>query len=279
MGVPAYVLRNGVLISPAEAAISVFNPAIYGAYGVYESMQVVNRVPFELTAHLERLAHSADILGLALPADLDVMKHWIANVLAVNDLADCTLRLFVVGAEDSGEAQAYLWPQPAPVYPPDYYTLGVSVITFAAQRYLPEAKSLNTLASFMAQRLAKAAGAHEALLHHAGCLTEGSNSNLFAVIDGVVLTPPASEVLAGVTRDIVLSLADQARVRLRETSLPLAELSRWSECFITSTSRHIMPVSLIDGQPVGDGRVGPVTRRLAALFEAYFIQHSGLARR
>ncbi len=272
MFLPAYVSRNGVLIPPAQACISVFNPAIYGAYGVYESMQVVRGVPFAQEAHLNRLAHSADILGLPLPADLGTIARWIGEVLAANGAVDCTLRLFVLGGENDGESVAYIWPQPPTVYPPDYYAMGTTAVTFEAQRYLPEAKSLNTLSSFMAQRLARAAAAHEALLHHNGFLTEGSNSNLFAVVDGVVRTPPRALVLAGVTRDIVLKLAAQHGIPVQEASLPLAELPRWEECFITSTSRHVMPISTIDGRPVGEGRVGPLTRRLMALFEAYFAE-------
>ncbi len=275
MFLPAYVSRNGALIPAAQACISVFNPAIYGAYGVYESMQVVGGIPFAQEAHLNRLAHSADILGLLLPADLDTLARWIAEVLVANGMADCTLRLFVLGGENDGESVAYIWPQPPTIYPPHYYTLGASAITFEAQRYLPEAKSLNTLSSFMAQRLARAAAVHEALLHHHGFLTEGSNSNLFAVVDGVVRTPPRHTVLAGVTRDIVLKLAVQHGIPVREAPLPVAELPRWEECFITSTSRHVMPISTIDGKPVGDGRVGPLTQQLMGLFEAYFAARTG----
>jgi branched-subunit amino acid aminotransferase/4-amino-4-deoxychorismate lyase len=120
-----------------------------------------------------------------------------------------------------------------------------------------------------------AAGAHEALLHHAGRLTEGSNSNLFAVIAGVVLTPPAEQVLAGVTRDVLLALAAERGIPIREAPLALADLPRWEECFITSTSRHVMPVATVDGRPVGAGRVGPLTQRLAAIFEEAFRQAVG----
>jgi D-alanine transaminase len=129
------------------------------------------------------------------------------------------------------------------------------------------------LATFLARKRAQAAGAHEALLHHEGCLTEGSNSNLFAVIDGEVLTSPAEQVLSGVTRDFLVSLAKEQGIMIREASLTLAQMPRWSECFITSTSRHVMPVTAIDTQPVGNGQVGPFSRRLAAVFDEYFHRH------
>jgi branched-subunit amino acid aminotransferase/4-amino-4-deoxychorismate lyase len=270
MSRPAFVSRNGTLISPLEASVSVFNPAIYGAYGVYESMQVASGVVFERDSHLRRLAQSAAILELPLPADLPEIGGWIEAVVAEAGVPDCTIRLFVVGPDNGGVAAAYIWPQPPTRYPASYYRDGVSAVTFEARRYLPQAKSLNSLASFMAQRRARSAGVHEAFLYHNGGITEGSNSNVFAVANGAVLTPPESEVLSGVTRDVVISLAAEHGIPMRETLLPLQDLPQWDECFITSTSRHVMPVTSIDGRPVGGGQVGPVTTRLRALFEGYF---------
>jgi branched-subunit amino acid aminotransferase/4-amino-4-deoxychorismate lyase len=269
MALPVYVSRNGVLVSPAEAVVSVFTPALYGAYGVYESLKVVNGIPFEEDGHLKRLVRSAEILVFPLPADLGTFHRWIVEVLSANSTPTCTLRIFVMGPENGGEAVAYIWPQPLPEYPHEYYTSGATALTFEGCRYLPQAKSLNSLVSFLAQRAARVAGVHEGLLHRDGCLTEGSNSNLFVVMAGVVITPPAQTVLSGVTRDIVIALAAANGIPLREDPLLIADTPRWDECFITSTSRHVMPVTVVDGTPVGTGMVGPVTRRLMALFEAY----------
>lgn len=272
MRLPSYVSRNGSLIVPAEATVSVFNPALSGAYGVYESMQVVRRRVFALAAHMERLAHSATLLDFPLPASPAVLESWINELLTANDVSDCVLRIYIIGPENGGEAAVFIWPQPVPVYPDVLYAEGATAITFEGKRYLPEAKSLNNLVSYLSRRRAQEAGVHEALLHFAGWLTEGSNSNLFAVLDGVLLTAPAHQVLSGVTRDIVLRLASENAIAFSLKPVALADISRWSECFITSTSRHIMPVTAIDGRPVGDGRSGALTRRLSGLFEAYFAQ-------
>jgi D-alanine transaminase len=275
MPLPVLVSRNGELIPPAQAAVSVFNPALYGAYGVYESMQIARGKPFALTAHLQRLAHSAGLLELPLPADLAAFENWIAALLAANQAEECTLRIFAIGPENGGAATAYLWPQPDPVYPATCYTVGASAITYEGRRFLPEAKSLNNLVALLSRRRALALGAHEALLHHSGYLTEGSNSNLFAVLDGAVITPPAGQVLPGVTRDILLKLAARHGIEIRQASLALADRLAWRECFITSTSRHVMPITVVDGQSVGDGQIGPLTRRLMELFEEYFAQEVG----
>jgi branched-subunit amino acid aminotransferase/4-amino-4-deoxychorismate lyase len=275
MSLPTRVSRNGVLVQPAQACVSVFNPAIYGAYGVYESVEVANGIVFALDAHLQRLAHSASLLEIALPADLPVLERWIAAVLAANDLTECMLRLFVIGAEEGRGATVYIWPAAPIRYPAGYYTHGVPAITFSGQRFMPEAKSINTLASYLARRQAQAAGAHEALLVHDGHLTEGANSNLFAVSGGVVLTPPSDQVLAGVTRDILSHLARRHGLEVREIGLPVRDLGSWSECFITSTSRHVMPVTTVDGKPIGGAQVGPVTSQLMALFEEHFTLATG----
>jgi len=272
MALPIHVSRNGVLVPPTQACVPVFTPALYGAYGIYESMQVANGVVFALDAHLQRLEHSAALLEMPLPGDNATAKRWIAEVLAANGCTDCTLRLFVIGAEMSVGSVAYIWPQPPTVYPMSYYTRGAPAITFPGHRFMPEAKSINTLASYLARRQAQAAGAHEALLTHDGCLTEGANSNLFAVADGVVLTPPSDQVLAGVTREILIKLAHHHGVEVREAHLPVADLSRWTECFITSTSRHVMPITTVDGRSIGSGEVGPLTRRLMTLYEEHFAQ-------
>lgn len=270
MSLPVYVSRNGTLIPPQLASVSVFNPAIYGAYGVYESMQVRHGTIFALKEHLHRLDRSARLLGLPLPADLNMIEKWCHEVITANDAAESTLRVTVIGAEAERPSTAYLWPQRPAVFPARYYEEGVSVVTFEGQRFMPEAKSLNTLVSFLARRKAWAAGVHEALLWHDGLVTEGSSSNVFAVQDDVLVTPPAHQVLSGVTRDLVIGLARSDGIRVSERLLPLVTMTEWSECFITSTSRHVMPVSVIDQQPLGNAHVGPLTRRLMTLFESCF---------
>jgi branched-subunit amino acid aminotransferase/4-amino-4-deoxychorismate lyase len=278
MSLPLYVSRNGELIAPADARVSIFNPALSGSYGVYESLQIVRGAPFAQRAHLERLARSAALLDLPLPADLPTFERWIAEVIGANAAQEGVLRLYVLGPENGGAPTAFIWPQPFPVYPAEFYTHGATAITFEGERTLPAAKSLNTLVSFLAQRQARAAGVHEALLYHDGHLTEGSNSNLFAMAAGAatgagaILTAPADQVLSGVARDIVLHLATTNHIALAETTLVLADVPRWTECFITSTSRHVLPITSIDGHPVGNGQVGPQTRRMMALFEEYFVQ-------
>jgi D-alanine transaminase len=279
MALPIHVSRNGMLVSPAQACVPVFNPAIYGAYGVYESLEVAHGCVFALEAHLQRLAHSAALLGMALPTDAATLELWIAEVLSANKVTECTLRLFVIGAELGAEATVYIWPQEPIRYPEGYYTHGVPAVTFHGERFMPEAKSINTLASHLARRRAQSLGAHEALLVHDGYLTEGANSNLFAVMNDVVITPPSGQVLSGVTRDILIQLARHHGLEVREDGLPISGLAEWAECFITSTSRHVMPVVTVDGTRIGGGEVGPITCQVMRLYQENFARAIAAAQR
>ena len=136
---------------------------------------------------------------------------------------------------------------------------------------MPACKSLNTLVNYLARREANRAGALESLLHHHGYLTEGSRTNLFAVRAGELITPPASKVLSGITRDIILKVMQEAGHPVIETLLPV-DLSLYEEFFISSTSMHVMPITQIDSRPVGNGQVGPVTKLVMDQFKVHYRQ-------
>ncbi len=272
MTLPHVVSRNGQLIAPADAHISIFNPVIFGAFGVYESIQLFRGAIFRLEDHLERLADSAAAIELALPAGLDTIARWTHEVIEANACRDALIRMFALGATAENGPEIFIWPEASRALPPELYQHGVGAITYRGERALPHAKSLNTLVNHMAKMQALKAGEHEGLLvDRHGCVTEGSSSNLFVVQDGVLLTAPAEEVLAGVTQLELLKLAEGLGLPVLQRPLPLAEHPHWDEAFLTSTSRHVLPLVRIDGQPIGDGRPGPMTLRLRETFEAWFL--------
>ncbi|MCC7352307.1 MAG: aminotransferase class IV family protein [Anaerolineae bacterium] len=271
MNLPLFVSCNGELSPVGEAHVPIRHPALLAAFGVYETVQVSQDVPFHLAEHLNRMAFSARQIELELPAEPETIGTWVPPLLAANGAPECLLKFLVYGPGEGYPPLCFLWPEAMPRYPEHYYTGGADAITVAAERTLPTAKTLCTLVNFLARRQARRAGVHEALLlNNAGRVTEGSNSNFFVVREGVLLTAPAASVLSGVTRDLTLRLARQAGIQTGEQELPLAERGTWEEAFITSTSRHIMPLAVLDGKPIGTGRVGPLTRRLMDAFVAHF---------
>lgn len=262
---------NGSIVSADQANISLYSPAVLYGLGVYESIEVIGGIPFHLDEHLKRLLDSAAMIDLDLPWTMAEIAQWARDLLE-HLSGDYLLRVLALdlseGTGDKDKLVAML-PQLLPHYPAHSYHEGVRVVTYEGCRHMPNCKSLNTLVNLLARRRATRLGAHEAILCSAGKLTEGSRSNIFAVHQGEVITPPRDQVLPGITRDIVMRLADEAGYQVRERNLWLAEVDRYTEFFITSTSMHIIPVVEIDGVRIGNGRVGPVTNDLMQRFAAY----------
>lgn len=271
MKLPHLVCRNGRMISPSKATIAIFNPVIYGAFGVYESIQLCRGVLFRLADHLERLGESADAIDLTLPADLSTIAQWTQHTVAANQCQDAIIRLFALGPSRQNGPEAFIWPEPPRIFPPELFQQGVGAVSYRGERALPHAKSLNTLVNHMAKTRALNAGEHEGILvDRYDCVTEGSSSNLFVVQDGVLLTAPPEDVLAGVTQQEVLKLARLLEIPEERRPLPLFTQASWDEAFLTSTSRHVLPLVRLDGKPIGDGQPGPITKRLREAFERHF---------
>lgn len=268
---PRVVNRNGALIPPEQATVSVLGETLYGAYGVYESIQLWNGVLFHLEDHLARLAHSAAQIDLTLAADLSTHTDWIRATVAAEGVDRALVRLFALGPDGTNGALTFTWLTPPRVPTPAMVAQGVGAITYPGERALPTAKTLNTLVNTLARRRAQAQGEHEGLLvDRDGCVREGATSNVYVVRDEVVYLPPADTILEGVTLHIVVGLAEEAGIPVERRPLPLAEQDRWDEAFLTSTSRHVLPLVRLDGSPIGSGRPGPITRDLQRRFEDYF---------
>ena len=272
---PLYITCNGETVPVARAMVHVHNPAVTSALGVYETVELANGHLFHLEDHLHRLERSAAAIDLPLPASLPELARWARRTAEEADQRDGILRILALAADAYRPSQVYMMLFPPMRHPQHLYEHGATAITFVGERALPTAKTLNTLVNFLAQRAARARGCHEALLVARDGIREGATSNLFVVMHGKLVTPPDHLVIAGVTRDIVLRLARELGYAITFRPLPPQSIPLWEEAFITSTSRHVMPLTVVDGQPVGSGAVGPVTQQLRAAFERYFAAQVG----
>lgn len=277
---PQVVNRNGDLIPPSEATVSVLGNVLYGAWGVYESIQLWDGVIFHLEDHLNRLLDSAAQVELPLAGDLADHARWVNELIAAEadragaPIRRATIRLFAVGPDEGVGPRSFTWL--TPLHPPsaEMITAGVGAVTYAGERALPNAKSLNTLVNTLARRRASAAGEHEGLLlDKDGNVREGATSNFYIVRDGALIVPPAADILDGVTLQIVLRLAADAAIPVKRRKIPLADLPAWQEAFLTSTSRHVLPLVRLDGVAIGSGRPGAITTELHRRFETYFAEY------
>jgi len=270
--IPKFVCRNGEIIPSDEATVSVFNPAVFSAFGVYETLLVWDDVIFHPAEHLNRLWRSAIAIGLPFPWGAEEIVVWLSQVKEANEFHRGRLKVIVIGPPPGEDSPlCFSWPWPEMEIPERAYEAGVSTITFKATRFMPQAKTMNTLPNLMAKNAARASNAHEALLvNFREEITEGATSNFFAVREGKLLHAPESEILSGVTMSLVLEMAKRLGIPVEETPLPADQIESWDETFITSTSRKVLPVTSINGKSIGDGKVGEITRELMAEFDREF---------
>lgn len=272
---------GGELVAAEDATISVFDRGFRAGEGVFETLRSYGGHPFRLEAHLDRAFRGAQVLGFEPPARADVHAAVRATATANNRLADGVdgaLRLTLTPGTIDPHAP---WPPPAQAFEPTlvvtwsrlalpagYHDRGISAVTVPFARDMPEVKAVTYLAASRAKAAARARGADEALLTDAaGHVLEGAASNVFAVVDDTLITPPvAAGLLPGVTRSVVLELAPRLGLPVRESVLPAAAWRGASEAFVTATTREVVPLVAVDGVQVGAGLPGPHTIALLAAY-------------
>lgn len=264
------VWADGHLHDPGDVRVSPFDQGLTVGDGVFETMKVVAGQAFALSRHLRRLRHSAEGLGLALPFGDDQLRDAVGAVVAANHVESGRLRITVtggagpLGSNRGGDGPTVLVASaPLPEWEPK-----TSVITVPWRRNEHSAvvglKTTSYAENVVALARAHEAGATEAIFANTtGDLCEGTGSNVFLEVDGRLATPPLSSgCLAGITRELLLEALDIA-----ELAVPLEQLAVTSEAFLTSSTRDVQSIAVIDGRqlPVAPG---PLTLEAAEALAA-----------
>ncbi|MGH9085264.1 MAG: aminotransferase class IV [Acidimicrobiales bacterium] len=258
---------DGELVSAATATVSVFDHGLTVGDGVFETLKAVDGVPFAARRHLERLHRSASGLGLAVPASDDELRAAMAAVLASTTHALARVRITVTGGfaplgSERGDRGPTTIVAAGPLVPPSP-TTAVCVVPWPRNERgaMAGVKTTSYAENVVALAHARAKSCTEAIFATTtGLLCEGTGSNVFAVIDGRLVTPPLSSgCLAGVTRDLVLAVTDAV-----EEDISMAEFAAADEVFLTSTGRDVQPVDRVDDRPLA--APGLVTRLAATAF-------------
>lgn len=282
-----WVFLNDRFVPKEEAVVSVLDHGFLYGDGVYETLRSYGARIFMRDQHLARLRRSAEAIGLTIPvpdAQWPELLHEAMRRNGVgNDQVDAYLRITISRGEGEIGLDPALCPRPTVVIltkalhqsPSNLYRDGVSLTVAQTRRNLPAAlsphiKSTNFLNNILAKRESIAAGTFDSLfLNWKEELTECTISNLFFVSNGTVHTPALDcGILDGITRAIVMTLAEEEGLPMKEGHYHLEDLRQAHECFLTNTSMEVMPVSRVDTFPIGDGRPGSVTRRIQARFAA-----------
>lgn len=275
----ATVFLNGEFLAAENAQVSVLDRGFLLGDGVYEVIPVYNALPFRLKEHLQRLQRSLNGVRMANPYSDEKWADIIAQLVKQNGDGDQAVYLQVTRGvaprdhvfPEGVEPTAFVMTNPIKPLPEWFKKEGIKAITVKDIRWAQcDIKAITLLPNSLLRQQAQDAGAQEALLIRDGYMTEGSASNSYAVIDGVIFTAPKDEkVLPGITRDLVLELADAAGIPYREEAVTAEQLKSAEEIWISSSTRELLPVTSLDGQPVGSGKPGPLWQQLDALYQRY----------
>lgn len=273
------VYLNGQFLPLEEARISVMDRGFLFGDGVYEVIPVYSRRPFRLHAHLARLQASLDGIRLANPHTAAEWEGLLQQIIATAESEDQGLYLQVTrgpGPRDHvfpNEVRPSVFILPLALNPPapEWVEHGVAAITAADNRWLRcDIKATSLLPNVLLRQLAVDAECAETLLLRDGFLSEGSASNVFVVRAGRLLAPPKSNLmLPGITYDVVLELASAQGMAHDVQPISEAELRTAEEIWLTSSTKEVLAITRLDGQPVASGQPGPLFRRMHAAYQEY----------
>ena len=275
---------GGGLVDQQNATISIFDHSLLYGDGIFEGIRVYGGNIFEHRAHLVRLYESAKVLCLPVPMDIDEMAAAVEQTVRANDIEDGYIRLIISrGIGDLGlnpflckDGKVVIIADSIQLYPEELYEKVMKVVSVSMVRNHPlscppQVKSLNYLNNILAKIEAIQAGAGEGIMYnHLGFVAEATGDNVFIVKNGVVYTPPAQAgSLDGITRRVVMELAEKENIKVIEKDLTRFDLYVADEMFLTGTAAEVIGVVEMDGRIMGDGTPGEVTQKLRQLYFKY----------
>ena len=267
-----FVSVNGELLPVSQASLLVSDLSIQRGYGIFDFFKTLNGRPMFLEAHLDRFYHSAARMRLEVGKTREELGAMIMALQHRNNLPDSGIRLTLTGGYSAdgfspARPNLVITQQPLSLIPVPELTKSIRVVSYPHRRQLPDVKTIDYLMAVWLQPYMVQHGGEDILYHSDGIITECPRSNFFIVTAEGGLATPVRDVLRGITRGKVLELARE-RFPVEERDITLGELRTAKEAFVTSTGRHILPVSQVDDVVIGGP--GPVTRWLSeALYRLY----------
>lgn len=264
-----FVYINDSFADADTASVLITDLAVQRGYGIFDFFKTIGGKPIFLNDHLERFYNSARKMHLDIPYTTEELKAIIAELMEKNDLPDSGIRLTLTGGYSPDgfklpAEQNLIITQLPFVMDLNLNTRGIKVVTYNYQRQLSGMKTIDYSMAIWLQPFIRENNADDVLYHDNGQVKEVPRANFFMVNDAKEVLTARGNVLPGVIRKNLLALQDHD-FKIIERDFSLQELEHATEAFITSTTKHIMPVVEIDGRPVGDGKAGTVSAALLDL--------------
>ncbi len=272
---------SGEYFSKEDAKVSVFDHGFLYGDGLFEGLRAYGGKIFRLREHIQRLFESARSILLPMPMSLEEIEVACNETLKVNDLRDAYIRLIVTRGMGTLGLDADLCSNPRVIiiaaklslYPSEFYEKGLEIVTASTVRtnpgmLNPQIKSLNYLNNILAKIEGHLVGSVEVLLLNSkGEVAEASGDNIFIWRKGVLHTPPPDAgILVGITRQVVLELAEELGIPTKEAPMTRHDIYTADECFLTGSAAELIPVVKLDGREIGNGKPGPVMQKLLQRF-------------
>jgi len=273
------VFLNGKYLPAGDAKVSVLDRGFIFGDGVYELVPVYSRVPFRLGEHLARLERSLAAVAIRSPYSREQWREIIFRLIDQQPFDDQGVYFQVtrgVAKRDHAfpknvEPTVFMMSNPLVNPPAEQVERGGAAVSAQDNRWLRcDIKSISLVGNVLLRQLSAEAGAAETILFRDGKLTEASASNVFIVRRGVIQSPPKSSlILAGITYDVVAELAAANGLPLEFKEITETEVRTADEIWVTSSSREVFAIVSLDGAKIGDGRPGPVFRRMHQLYQEF----------
>ncbi|MGZ8927232.1 MAG: D-amino acid aminotransferase [Methylobacter sp.] len=270
------VYLNGQYLPLCDAKISVMDRGFLFGDGIYEVIPSYSGKMFHFQDHMERLENSLASIRLPNPHDRTQWLEILTPLLDKN--LDQSIYLQITRGVASKRDHAFpenitptVFAMCSNIVPFESLNSGVKALSVDDSRWeLCNVKATTLLANILLRQQAVEQGCAEAILVKDGYVTEGAASNIFAVLDGILVTPPIGrEILPGITRNVILELARENNIPYSEGIISLDALKTASEIWLTSSTREIVPVVQLDNEAIANGKPGPIWRTMNQLFQAY----------
>lgn len=265
----SFVFINDDFVMEDKGFIHYRDLSIQRGYGFFDFFRVRNKVPLFVDEHLDRLFRSAEIMHISIPLTRETIKSIIHSLINKNGISDSGIRITVTGG-NSGNGYSLSNPnviisenqfsEPKEIQ----YKEGIRLAMYPYQRQLPEAKTIDYLMEIWLQSYIHLQAADDVLYFQDGAITECPRSNFFIVNQNGEIQTAGDNILKGVTRGRIINAA-MGQFEINERNITPAEALQASEAFICSTTKGILPVTIINGKPIGNGKPGPVTQVLGDL--------------
>lgn len=270
-----YYSKNGTILPNSKALVPLENITFQYGFGVYETLKVRKGVLYFVKQHVERLMLSAKIINLEHVFEKEKIEKYINELITANKIESANIKMLLMGGKTALEAELFILPL-APLYPDrKLYSKGAKVMTVEYERFLPNAKTLNMLPSYIFYTNAKKSGCYDALFVDRGKnVLEGTRTNFFVVKENNIITPPIDKVLEGVTRMTVINCALKNGYKVIEQDIPYANLKYYDGAFVTSTSSKIVPIIQIDGFRYNE--ISDNIKRLIKVYDEFLNESNGI---